>query len=354
MDEDSVYRRIIANEAGVWASPARGLLLLGEAIYTLAVTLRNRRFDRIGPRSRPPVPVISVGNITVGGTGKTPFVIELVSRLQRLGRKPAVVARGYGAAPGEPGDEERLIHDHCPNVVYVGNSDRGRAAAIACERLGADAIVLDDAFQHRQIARDLDIVLIDATCPFGYGHVLPRGLLREPVAGLRRADVIALTRCDQVSADRLSEIEKQVGGMIGDAPVLKCRHRVTSIARLTGEPLEGPPHEVLAGRRAVLFAGIARPEAFVRTVEGLGIEVVGRRWWPDHHHYRLEDLRTLLDGTGCPPHDVLLTTDKDGVKLSRLHGLDPAKILVVKVAIDFVGDDGTMLQSILTRTLDRG
>jgi tetraacyldisaccharide 4'-kinase len=130
-----------------------------------------------------PVPVISVGNITVGGTGKTPLVIELVRGMEKMGRNPAVVARGYGANEGQRSDEELLVRKHCPAVAYIADPDRHRGANMALRRMGADAIVLDDAFQHRRMYRDFDIVLIDAMCPFGYGHVLPRGLLRERLPG---------------------------------------------------------------------------------------------------------------------------------------------------------------------------
>ncbi len=349
MSGHSLYRRIIAGEAGAWASPVRALLRAGEVPYALAIAIRNASYDRRGPWAVLPIPVISVGNLTVGGTGKTPFVIDLVKRLDQMGRSPAVVSRGYKADDGEPNDEERLIRQNCPGVVCVSDPDRIVACEIAHEDFGADVIVLDDAFQHRRLGRTLDIVLVDATCPFGFDHLLPRGLLREPVQSLRRAHVIALTRCDQVSRANLSRITARLSKVAGDAIQLQCNHRVTAIERLDGTPAG----ESLEGKRAVLFAGIGQPLSFATTVRTLGVDVVGERWWPDHHRYRRRDLDCLLHPARYPPHDLLITTEKDAVKLAMLGGLDRADILVVKIAIDFTGEDGTMLQETLEQALRR-
>jgi len=209
--------------------------------------------------------------------------------------------------------------------------------------------VLDDGFQHRRLHRLLDIVLIDATCPFGFDHLLPRGLLRDPVESLRRAHVVALTRCDQVSQAALSRIQTRVHSLAGDAAHLKCSHRVTSIEDLSNNVVKEP----LAGKRAVLFAGIGRPRTFATTVRSLGVDVVGERWWADHHHYRRRDVESLLKPGRFPPHDLLITTEKDAVKLVALGGFGNAPILVIKIAIDFAGNGGTMLQTVLDKTLGR-
>ena len=349
MSEPRLYRSIISGEAGAWAVPLRGLLRIGEFIYSAAINLRNTRYDRAAATFAAAVPVISVGNITVGGTGKTPFVIELVKRLDRLGCSPVVVARGYGAAPDEPNDEELLIRRNCPGAAYVADSDRCQAAERAANRMGADVIVLDDGFQHRRLARDLDIVLIDATCPFGYEHVLPRGLLREPLIGLRRAHLVVITRCDQASMADVSRIDSRLRELAPDAAVIRCRHRVTAVECLDGSPIEDP----VAGKRAVLFAAVGRPGAFATTVSSLGVDVVAARWWPDHHCYRVRDIKSLLDDRSFTPHDLVLTTEKDAVKLAGLDGFDRTAIGVVRIAIDFLGEGDTMLQRLLERTLRR-
>ncbi len=347
MATDAMYRRIMAGDAGVWAAPLRGLLRLGEAAYTVGINARNRRYDNNGPVTTLDVPVISVGNITVGGTGKTPLVIELVRRLGAVGKSPAVVARGYGSEVGETGDEQRLIRRHCPDVAYVADADRIAGAQHAVAAFGADVIVLDDGFQHRRLGRKLDIVLIDATCPFGYGHVLPRGLLREPVTALRRAGLVVITRCDQASPVSLQETQRKLERLVDGAAIIRCRHDAVGIEDLHGHDLT----KSVAGQRAVLFAAIGNPASFAHTCLSLGVEVVGHRWWPDHHRYTQRDVNTLTRVGKFPPHDILLTTEKDAVKLSQLPALDHTGIGVVKVAIDFVDDGGTILESKLEGVL---
>ena len=350
MSDSSLYRRILAGEAGAWAGPIRGLLRLAEVGYASIIARRNAGYDRNGPRTTLPIPVISVGNLTVGGTGKTPFVIDIARRLERMGREPAVVSRGYKAEDGDPNDEERLIRQHCPGVVCVSDPDRAWAAEQARRHCAADVIILDDGFQHRRLARVLDIVLIDATSPFGYGHMLPRGLLREPVESLRRAGIIVLTRCDQTSVADLTRIEARIRAVVTDPVLLRCIHRVASIDRLDGSPMESS----LDGKRAVLFAGLGHPGAFAATVRSLGIEVVAHRWWPDHHRYRGRHIERMLDDSRFPPHDLLLTTEKDAMKLHEAGGVDQQRIGVVKVEIDFVDDGGTILQDMLEETIGRG
>jgi tetraacyldisaccharide 4'-kinase len=347
MHAESLYHEIVSGRAGFWSVPVRGALRILEAGYAQAVALRNARYDREGAGVVLPVPVISVGNITVGGTGKTPVVIDLVGRLERMGLSPAVVARGYRSAHGEPNDEQRLIHRHWPQVTYLADPDRVAAGEAACRECGADVIVLDDGFQHRRLWRKLDIVLIDATLPFGYGHLLPRGLLREPVQSLRRAGVVVITRVDQASTAEVRRIEACVKSVASDSTVIKCNHRVTGIEHVSGSEKA----DSLEGRRVVLFAGIGNPRAFRATVQSLGVEVVGEKWWPDHYRYRRRDVDELLRVGRFPPHDVVLTTEKDAVKLARLSGLDHSNIFVVRVAIDFVEDGTRMLHAALDQVL---
>ncbi len=350
MSEPSLHRRIIAGRAGAWFSPVRGLLRAASVLYEAGIALRNRRYDRPASVRRVAIPVISVGNITVGGTGKTPFVIEIARRLEALDYNPAVVARGYNAAQGEPNDEERLIRRNRPGAAYVADPDRVAGAMKACDEFGASVIVLDDGFQHRRLGRSLDIVLIDATCPFGYGYVLPRGLLREPVTSLRRADVVALTRCDQVPRAELARITDRLRTIAPRARHLQCTHRVSAIERLDGTDADTPGPD-LSQRTAVLFAALGNARSFETTARTLGVEVVGERWWPDHHRYTERDLSGLLRPGAFPEHDLLLTTEKDAVKLVDLPAAAEADIYVVKVVIDFVADGGTILDEVLSEAL---
>ncbi|MBI1826475.1 MAG: tetraacyldisaccharide 4'-kinase [Planctomycetes bacterium] len=350
-----MWERIVSGSAGPWSIPIRVVLGGVEAGYRSVVARRNRHFDQLHATAKIPTTVISIGNITVGGTGKTPLVIELVDRLKRLDRRPAVIARGYGSKPGGANDEEILIRKHCPGVIYVSDFDRIRGAAHACRRDRADVIVLDDGFQHRRLARDLDIVVIDATCPFGHEHVLPRGLLREPLTALARAHLIVISRCDQVSISTLEAIESRLGVFAPRTARIRSRHKIVEVHRMDGRIVEGAPDGSLRGKRAVVFAAIGRPRAFVRTVESLGVNVVATHWWRDHHHYKIGDIHEIVVPGKDPPFDVILTTEKDAVKLAALSGYDPAAIMVVQVAIDFLGDGSTIfdesLKSVLARSL---
>jgi tetraacyldisaccharide 4'-kinase len=174
------------------------------------------------------VPVISIGNLTLGGTGKTPMV-EFVCRwfLQR-GKRPIILSRGYRAAGG-CNDEARLLQSNLPEVPHLQGKDRVALARHACEHFAPDVLVLDDGFQHRRLARDLDIVLIDCTEPFGYGRIFPRGLLREPIGSLRRAGLVVLSRADQcLRADR-DRIRAQIFDAAGEKPIVEAVHRPTAL-----------------------------------------------------------------------------------------------------------------------------
>ena len=350
MIEPNLGRCVLSGEAGLWAAPIRGALSAGELLYTAAINARNRRYDLSRNVRAVPAPVISVGNITVGGTGKTPLAIELVRRLEKMGRNPAVVARGYGADEGQRSDEELLVRKHCPAVAYVADADRHRGAELAMRRMGADAIVLDDAFQHRRLHRDLDIVLIDAMCPFGYGHVLPRGLLREPLSGLKRAHLLIITRFDQVSRAELARIEAAIRAHNSHAPLIHSRSKVVSVEHLDGTPVDVDDRK----KRVLAFAAIGRPQAFASTLSSLGFEIVAKRWWPDHHQYRCGEIVRLLEDRRLPERDLVLTTEKDAVKLALLEDIDPRSIGVVRVGVEFQDDGSALIDHVLQNVLRVG
>ena len=197
---------IDGSEQSLAASAARSGLALLEPSYTLAIAARNTLFDKHLRRTRHLLhPVISIGNLTTGGTGKTPMVIDLARRLRALGRRPAILTRGYKSTDGFSDEAAVMQLELGQDMPVEVNGDRAAgAAAVLARAPRTDVFLLDDGFQHRQIHRDLDIVLIDATCPFGYGHLLPRGLLREPKVNLARADAVIVTRADQSPPDRLA------------------------------------------------------------------------------------------------------------------------------------------------------
>ena len=276
-----------------------------------------------------PVPVISVGNVTLGGTGKTPLVIDLANRLETRGLKVAVVSRGYGARRGEHGDEMAMLADRLPNVLCVADPDRvggGRKAVAA----GAEVIVLDDGFQHRRVARDLDIVVVDATHPFGFERVIPRGALREPLHGLMRADLIVLSRVDRVDSPTLESLHSRLEYWGPGVERVECRHKALGLYTVSGAHGDKTYH------RAICMAAIGNPEAFVATVRSLGIDPVKCLWWPDHHYYAQRDVDAVARVASTVDHDVILTTQKDAVKLRRLRldTLDPVRVVAIDVEFD--------------------
>ena len=206
------------------AAALRGILAAAEVPYTWAVRWRNRRYD-CGAKTvhRVDVPVISVGNLTLGGTGKTPLVEWIVRRFLAQGKTVGIISRGYGARGG-PNDEARELAWKLPGVPHVQDPDRVAAARRAIREHGCQVLVLDDAFQHRRIARDLDIVLLDALEPLGYEHVFPRGTLREPVEGLARADVVALSRADLLTAEQRGAIRDRVAKLSPKAVWVEVVH----------------------------------------------------------------------------------------------------------------------------------
>ncbi len=329
----------------MWVRPTRWTLSRLAAVYGRAIARRNRQFDN-GTRKivRLAVPVISVGNITTGGTGKTPLAIELCKLLAGRGRTPAVVARGYKSRRGEPADELTTVSERVPEAVCVANPDRAAGGRAAIER-GADVIVLDDGFQHRRVARDLDIVLVDATDPLRSGHLLPLGRLREPVEQLARADLIVISRADLAGDGEIARLQELVARMAPKAHCVTCRHRPVGVLDLCGSSCTSHYE------RAFLFGGIGNPEAFVRTVKGMGIDPVGWRWWPDHHRYTHRDLLKLAESALAVEHDVVLTTEKDAVKLRGVDvpGLGPLR--VVAIDIEFLDGGEQVVASCLDAVL---
>ncbi len=220
---------------GIWASLTRSGLWCASKAYGLAATGRNWAYNRRWLKSQPsPIPVISVGNLTVGGTGKTPAVAMLARYLREKGIRVAIVSRGYGAHAEGMNDEAKELDVRLPDVPHLQNPDRLASIRIAVEELESQLILLDDGFQHRKVARQLDIVLLDAIEPFGFDHLLPRGLLREPISSLRRADIVMVTRADQVDAQRLAEIRVRVQRFAPNAAWIETEHKPIQLRNSLG------------------------------------------------------------------------------------------------------------------------
>jgi tetraacyldisaccharide 4'-kinase len=288
-----------------WSAPAPAwsvVLAPLEAIWRAGAAVHRASVRRVRAR----VPVISVGNLTVGGAGKTPVAVEIGLRLAARGLRPAVLSRGYGrrtreamqvspdSAVDDVGDEPLLMARR-GLTVFVGPR-RARLAEMAVQR-GANVLVLDDGLQHHGLARDLDVVVVDASNPFGNGRTLPRGPLREPPSALRRVQrgLLWLTRCDLPRDPRTASLPAW--------PLVESAYAAQTVLR---------------GKRVFLFAGIAQPASFEATVRGLGAEIAGVRWFGDHHRYRAADLSALRRAAADA---TLVTTEKDLVRIDRPQGI---------------------------------
>jgi tetraacyldisaccharide 4'-kinase len=284
-----------------------------EIPYTAAVSVRNWRFDTGSAKANSAgVPVISVGNITLGGTGKTPTVEWLGLWFAKRGVRVGLVSRGYGSQSGQPNDEALELAQKLPGVPHVLDPDRVRGARRAIDEFGCQLVLLDDAFQHRRLARDFDIVLIDALEPFGFGHVFPRGTLREPLSGWSRADALVLTRAELVDEPRRAEIRGRALAIAPRAIWLEATHapRVLRTARGDEQPLDS-----VKGNRVAAFCGIGNPDGFRHALVGCGYDLVGMRTFADHFAYPPHDLDQLARWVGELDVAAALCTHKDLVKI---------------------------------------
>lgn len=289
--------------------------------YGVGVRLRNARFDSGSGVRRLPVPVISVGNVTAGGTGKTPVVAWLAKALRQRGHRPLIAMRGYRAEPGERGDEELEYARLLPDVPVVAHPKRHDAVMRFLEaKPGAarsvgdvdaiDCVLLDDGFQHRQLHRELDLVLVDAQRPALTGGLLPLGWLREPVRGLRRASAVIVTRTLPEQREQLARLIRRWHGRV---PVAWTQHVWRGLDRSTGGAIDRVPVSWLRGKRVALFAGVGHPESVRRAVEAEGAVVANMLVAPDHVRVDAETLRRIREGADGA--DAILVTRKDWVKI---------------------------------------
>ena len=303
------------------------------------------------------VPVISVGNLTTGGTGKTPLVDWVCRTIVReTGRKPCVLTRGYGRANAqsqvvvsdgenvlagavESGDEPYLLATSLLEIAAViSNPDRIRAGEWAIKNLGSEVFVLDDGFQHLRLARDLDIVTIDATNPWGGGSLLPYGSLREPRTGLSRADCIVITRTEQ--AGDLVTIRDDIQQLAGNIPVLSSRMVPSGIRRLD---VVGVDKKSLVPESVAAFCGIGNPESFFNHLRREGYRLAFTRTFADHHNYNQADITRLVTDAKANGATGLITTTKDAIKLSSFALELPCYVFDIQISVN---DDERLVEMI--------
>jgi len=318
---------------GKRTSPFWGSLLSAlSVLYRALVYLRRIFFGfHIFKRNKIPCPVISIGNLTLGGTGKTPTVIQVAQLLTKNNRRPVVVSRGYGrkdetkiivVSDGQSvlvdtqtgGDEPVMIGSKLPGIPVVVGRKRYQAALLALQRFSPDVVVLDDGFQHIQLKRDLDIVLLDAGNPFGNGKLFPAGILREPINALKRAHAVLITKTD-VATDvgKLKEaIRQHTRARIftsSQIPVDLIDYRSSDIKPLTA----------LRGSKVLALSGIARPDSFTSMLRSLGADITATCTYRDHFDYQKSDLAAIYRKAADEKISMIVTTEKDAIRLKKLH-----------------------------------
>lgn len=338
-------------------------LAVPEALFRIGVAARGFLHARgLAAVARAGVPVISVGNVAVGGAGKTPAVIAIATRLAARGRRVAVLSRGYGAVRTdarvvsdgagvllgavEGGDEPVLVARRLPGVAVLCGPRRADLARTAVATLGADVLLLDDGFQHRALGRDLDVVVLDAANPFGNGHLLPRGPNREPASALRRAGLVWLAKVEGAEPAALEGLRALAREATGRDPV---ESRVTVTDVVDGALEHGLGVDALRGARVLLLSGLARPDAFRRTVLGLGAEIAVERTFPDHHRFTRAELEEVLGAAAAAGCERIATTEKDAVRLDPALARDP-RLCAVRIEADVVRG-GQVLDALLDVTL---
>jgi tetraacyldisaccharide 4'-kinase len=327
---DAYHALIRGNRTGLGPTLQRAGLWTLSLGYRLGVGWRNKAFDR-GWKTihKAAVPVISVGNLTVGGTGKTPCVEYVAKFYRQFGLQVTLLSRGYGSEAGR-NDEALVLEENLPDVPHLQGADRAALARAAVEELESDILVLDDGFQHRQLHRDLDLVLIDATCPWGHGYLLPRGLLREPISSLKRAHAVMLTRCDLAASEIVQDIRATVASIKPELLIVESTHRPAQWGNASQVNM---PLETLKDRPIAGFCGLGNPEAFRQTLVKLGLNVMAWRTYPDHHPYSRDDVEELRAWARQLPTDAaLVTTQKDVVKI-RLDRLGDRELWALQIQL---------------------
>ncbi len=301
-----------------------------------AVYSRPKRVRRVSQAQ-----VISIGNLVAGGAGKTPVAIHIAQRLQAMGRKPALLSRGWGrqnpkqtiiVSNGErilqsvekAGDEPTLIARSCPGLPVLVGPDRVELARLAVAEFGANVLVLDDGFQHLRLHRDLDIVVLDAANPFGNGHLIPRGPLREPISALARAGMIWLTKVDQSSPQQVETLANYLCSLTGRMPI-RSTYEVVELIDEKGNAL---PASALAGRRVMMMAGLGRPQSFAQTLQSLGAKVVAQKLLPDHGWISHQELESAEHNKNRQGWDLIAFSEKDAVRLPEGRSIKVPSIVV--------------------------
>lgn len=332
--------------------------------YGTAVSFRAALFSYgLAGTRRLPVPVLSVGNVSVGGSGKTPFVEMLARRLRDRGERVVIILRGYRGSSTKPivvsdghrirceppaaADEAYLLARHLPGVAVLTGADRYRVGEVALEEVECSVIILDDGFQHLRLHRDLDIVLVDSMNPLGYGRLLPSGLLREPPEAIGRADLVVMSHADVGrDADRAERAIRQYAPA---APIVRATHQPVALVDGRNETTAGLDR--LLGQRLLAVSGIANPSRFEAALVRLGAHVAAHRIFPDHHRYTPADLKNIYAAAEGVGASMVVTTEKDMVKLARLNVVEKnVPLYALSISLEFI-EGAERLDAMLNRLM---
>ena len=358
---------------GITDSRLKRLFFFGRPLsplYSFIMTIRSFFYRKgLFKQYKLEVPVISVGNLVFGGTGKTPLVLYIARLLQQQGRRPAILSRGYkGSATdsinvvstpdtvlldaSEAGDEPRLLAEKLPGIPVITGKKRFLTGRYAIDSFGADILLLDDGFQHMALQRDLDLVLFSARKGLGNGHVLPGGELREPLAGLNRADALIINNVDAHHESKAQELIRILKARFPEIPLFTAGYQPENVLMRIHKGQNDTISPEAAGLIPLYgFCGIAGPESFKTTLEKNGMKLLGFKDFPDHHDYSGTDIRLLLDNARTSGADGLITTEKDLVKLHRIFPQETL-LLVQPVQLRPSGNFDNFLANSLTALLN--
>ena len=346
----SIERLITMQKPGGLLSLALFPLACASYIFQGVVWLRRLLYKKeIFKSYRLPCPVISIGNITVGGTGKTPAVYHIARHLKDAGYRVAILSRGYGAqdpgrglvvadgnrvlaGPEAAGDEPFMLAQKLRDVPVLVGRDRVSLGQRAVRDFAAQVIIIDDGFHYFRLQRDLDIVLINSRNPFGNGYLLPRGTLREPISSIGRAQLIMLSKVDQTT--NAAGLEKTIQKYNPRAPIFKASLQAQALKSTANDETLSPA--ALQGKRAAAVCSIGDPDSFFSLLESLGVTVTAKLAFPDHHWYDAADYRVINQSGGKA--DFIITTEKDIAKLSK-NMIDKHKLSTLQTGLQIAGEE---------------
>jgi tetraacyldisaccharide 4'-kinase len=355
MNQVFYYKLISGQNKSYTAVLINMLLAVAAKGYLLVIKLRNFLYDKTFFKTHHCDPaVISVGNITLGGTGKTPLVIWLCKLLQQQNVPCAILTRGYKTTQNPKSgtqnfsDEPAILAESCPQAKVIVNPDRVAGASEAIRNFDASVLIMDDGFQHRHLSRDLDIVTIDAIRPFGYEKIFPAGLLREPISSLKRAQAVVITRCDQTSEPELERIEHRLKTFNPDLILARSIHSAVYARTYDNKNID---IEYFRGKKIFAFCGIGNPNAFFNTLRALGAELTGSKIFDDHFSFTEGCLDDIYKHAQRTEADMILTTQKDWTKIGHLTlNTQDVPLAYLVVDIKFLsGED--KLRSLINQTL---